>query len=305
MATTPAPAPAPTKRRRTGATRERQSTHEGFLVHKNGKWIKISAALAAALILLYIFVPLPPHHFGSSWLGYTLGTIGALLILWLTALGMRKRAITPGRWSLKAWTSAHVWLGVLLIVIGTLHSGFAFGWNVHTLAWALMMIVIISGIFGVTAYATLPRALSANRYDAEGAITEKQMVEALRSLDRQLHDAAQPLDPECAMLVGRSLEQDPFTGSIINRLTGRYPGDATREAAGELRRLRAHRPRIADDPLDKVDALLTRKEAMLARLRRHLRIKGWLQAWLYVHVPMTFALIAALSAHIVSVFFYW
>jgi hypothetical protein len=37
---------------------------------------------------------------------------------------------------------------------------------------------------------------------------------------------------------------------------------------------------------------------MLARMRRHLRLKGWLQAWLYVHVPMTFALIAALSAHI-------
>ena len=139
----------------------------------------------------------------------------------------------------------------------------------------------------------------------EGAITEKQMIEALRSLDRQLHDAAQPLDPECATLVGRSLEQDPFTGSIINRLTGRYAHDETRKTAAELRRLRAHRPHIADDPLDKVDALLTRKEAMLARMRRHLRLKGWLQAWLYVHVPMTFALIAALSAHIVSVFFYW
>lgn len=307
MATNPAqtPASAPVKRRRTGTTRTRQSTHEGFLTHRGGHWIKLSAALATALILLYIFVPLPPQHFGSSWLGYTLGTVGALLILWLTALGMRKRAITPGRWSLKAWTSAHVYLGLLLIVVGTLHSGFAFGWNVHTLAWALMMIVIVSGIFGVTAYATLPRALSANRYDAEGAITEKQMIEALRSIDRQLHDAAQPLDPECAGLVGRSLEQDPFTGSIVNRLTGRYPNDATRHAAAKLRGLRAHRPRLADDPLDKVDALLTRKEAMLARMRRHLRLKGWLQAWLYVHVPMTFALIAALSAHIVSVFFYW
>jgi hypothetical protein len=307
MAATPTQAPATTltPRRRTGATRERPVTHEGFLVHRNAKWIKLSAGLAAALILLYIFVPLPPQHFGSTWLGYFLGTTGALLILWLTALGMRKRAITPGRWSLKGWTSAHVWLGVLLIVIGTLHSGFAFGWNVHTLAWVLMMIVIVSGIFGVAAYATLPRALSANRYDAEGAITEKQMVEALRSLVRQLHDAAQPLDPQCAGIVGRSLEQDPFTGSVVDRLSGHYPNDETRHAAAELRRLRAHRPRLADDPLDKVDALLTRKEAMLARMRRHLRLKGWLQVWLYVHVPMTVALIAALCAHIVSVFFYW
>jgi hypothetical protein len=87
-------------------------------------------------------------------------------------------------------------------------------------------------------------------------------------------------------------------------VTGRYARDATR-AAAELRRMRAYRARTADDPLDKVDALLTRKEAMLGRLRKHLRLKTWLQAWLYVHVPVTFALLAALSAHIVSVFFYW
>lgn len=292
-------------RKRTGATRERTSTHEGFLTHRNLFWGKLSAALAIVLIGLYIFLPLPGTHFGSSWLGYTLGTIGALLILWLTMLGMRKRAITPGRWSLKGWTSAHVYLGLCLTVIGTLHSGFHLGWNVHTLAWALMLIVIGSGIFGIWVYATLPRSLSANRYDAEGAITEKQMIEALRSLDRQIHDAAQPLDPESAALVGRSLDEDPFEGSFWNRITGSYPKCATRSTAAELRRMRAYKPRIANDPLDKVDALLTRKEAMLGRMRRHLKLKSWLQAWLYIHVPVTFALIAALSAHIVSVFFYW
>ena len=53
------------------------------------------------------------------------------------------------------------------------------------------------------------------------------------------------------------------------------------------------------------NALLERKEAVLARVRRHLRIKALLEVWLYVHVPVTFALIAALSAHIFSVFFYW
>ena len=49
-----------------------------------------------------------PRPNGGTALGYTLGTIGALLILWLTMLGLRKRAMTRGRWSLKAWTSAHV-----------------------------------------------------------------------------------------------------------------------------------------------------------------------------------------------------
>lgn len=297
-----APSPA-TPRRRPG--RVRQSGHEGFLVYAAGRWWKISTALAIGLILLYIFVPLPRDHFGSSWLGYTLGTVGALLILWLTLLGVRKRAITPGRWSLKAWTSAHVWLGLCLIVIGTLHTGFDLRWNVHTLAWALMMIVIVSGMVGIALYAAVPAALSANRFDAEGAITEKQMIESLRSLDRQLHDAAQPLDRESAALVEASLDEDPFAGNVWNRLTGKYPRCATRAATMKLREMRAFRPRVADDPIDKVDTLLTRKQGMLDRLRRHLKLKSWLQAWLYVHVPVTFALIAALSAHIVSVFFYW
>ncbi|HEX7875700.1 MAG TPA: hypothetical protein VF489_03845, partial [Sphingobium sp.] len=59
------------------------------------------------------------------------------------------------------------------------------------------------------------------------------------------------------------------------------------------------------EPLEKIDALLERKQAMLARLRRHLKLKALLEIWLTVHVPATFALIAALTAHIVSVFFYW
>lgn len=291
--------------RKTGASRERRSTHEGFLTHRRMLWAKLSGGLALVLTLLYIFVPLPGSHFGSSWLGYALGTLGALLILWLTLLGMRKRASTPGRWSLKGWTSAHVYLGLCVTVIGTLHSGFHFGWNVHTLAWALMLLVVGSGVFGIWVYATLPRALSANRYDEEGAITEKQMIEALRSLDRQIHDAAQPLDAQAATLVGQSLDQDPFAGNFRNRVTGHYPDCATRGAINELRALRAARQRTKDDLLGKIDALLTRKESLLERLRQHLKLKSWLQAWLYVHVPVTFALIAALSAHVVSVFFYW
>jgi len=43
----------------------------------------------------------------------------------------------------------------------------------------------------------------------------------------------------------------------------------------------------------------------LSNIRRHLQLKAQLEIWLYFHVPVTFALIAALTAHVVSVFFYW
>ncbi len=130
---------------------------------------------------LYLSDPAPNASGGTAF-GYVSGTISAGLMIWLTLLGVRKRAMTRGRWSLKSWTSAHVWLGLSLIIVVTLHSAFDFGWNLHTLAYALMMVVILSGLFGVTVYATIPARLSANR----GETTEAQMLESLRSIDRQL-----------------------------------------------------------------------------------------------------------------------
>ena len=164
-------------------------THEGFLQHNNYQWLKIGSVISVVALLGYALIDVQPRANGGSWYGYTLGTIGVLLILWLTALGFRKRKMSRGHWSLKAWTSAHIYLGLTLIFIGTLHTGFQFGWNVHTLAYTLMMFVIVSGIFGISAYTVLPRAMSANRDE----MTEQQMLASLRSMDRQLHDAAQPL----------------------------------------------------------------------------------------------------------------
>ena len=285
----------------TKTGRDRTSSHDGFLQHNGYRWLKIGSAISLISLLVYLLIDVQPRHNGGSWYGYTLGTIGAGLILWLTMLGVRKRAMTAGRWSLKSWTSAHVYLGLTLIVIGTLHTGFQLGWNVHTLAYLLMMIVILSGICGIYFYATLPQKLSANREE----MTETQMLDALRSLDRQLHDAAQPLMPEQAAIIQESLEQDPFGGGFMRRLSGNYANCATKDAQNALREARTYSAKTANDPLDKVEALLDRKEATLAKVRRHLRIKAMLQVWLYIHIPFTFALIASLSAHIFSVFFYW
>lgn len=290
--------------RRKGAAqgeRERENLHVGFLAHDGFWWLKVAAIICTVAIVSYLMIDVTPRHNGGSWYGYTLGTIGALLILWLTMLGIRKRAMTRGAWSLKAWTSAHVYLGLSLVVIGTLHSGFQLGWNVHTLAWALMMLVIASGIWGITAYGTLPSALSNNRDER----TQAQMLDDIRSLDSQLHDAAQTLSPADAAIVRTSLDQDPFAGNLWSRLTGRYASCATASALEQVRRHTGHKPDVGDDPMERVDALLSRKVAALGRLRRHLKLKALLEVWLYVHVPMTFALIAALSAHIISVFFYW
>jgi hypothetical protein len=277
--------------------RRRDSDHVSFLKHRGFRWLWIALALCAATIAGYLLIDQEPRPNGGSWYGYTLGTIGLLLILWLSLLGVRKRRINPGAWSLKAWTSAHVYLGLSLIVVGTLHTGFQIGWNVHTLAYVLMLLVIITGIYGVVVYATLPASLSANRKE----MTRAQMLDALTAIDRQLESAAQPLGRAEADLVIAALEQDTFAGEPLSRLTGSYPFCATARALNGLDRVSTADPAAAE----RVRGLLERRREQLAQIRGALRIRALLEIWLFVHIPLTIALIAALTAHVISVFYYW
>ncbi len=286
---------------RTIPRTELGASHQGFLRHRNFLWLKVALALSLLALAGYALIDAQPRPNGGSAYGYALGTISVLLILWLTLLGLRKRAMTRGRWSLKAWTSAHVYLGLSLIVVATLHSGFQFGWNVHTLAYALMIMVILSGIYGIVAYVRLPPQLGASRSD----MTRPQMIDAVVKLDRQLGIAAQPLGHEEARIVQLSLDDDAFRGGLRRRLSGRHPRCPTTRALAEVRRRLTVATGEQARALEGLAALLGIEAAALARLRGPLRLKALLEVWRYVHIPVTFALLAALAAHIVSVFFYW
>ena len=277
------------------------ASHEGFLRHKDFRWLKIATGLSVLALLGYAMTDEKPHPSGGSATGYVLGTIGAVLILWLTMLGVRKRAMTRGRWSLKGWTSAHVYLGLSLAVIATLHSGLQFGWNVHTHAYALTIAVIVSGVYGTIAYVLLPSRLS----DSHAAMTKSQMVDAVVKLDRQLQSAAQPLAQGEATIVRRALAEDPFQSGLGRRLWGHHRRSPTARALAAMRRRRGGATDSDAAAIEAVVQLLDRNCAALARIRRHLRIRALLEVWLYIHVPLAFALIAALTAHVISVFFYW
>jgi hypothetical protein len=280
--------------------------HESFLRHAHYRWLKVavlvSLVVIAGFVATLMFANFRLRHTGSSWFGYTTGTMGAVLIVWLALLGVRKRAMTDNAWSLKAWVSAHVYLGLSLIVIATLHSGLQFGWNIHTLAYALMMLVILSGVFGITVYALIPQKLSDNRAET----TQKQMLEKIAALDGRLLDVARPLDRDQAEIVVRAVRKTRIGGNFWQRLTNSHGGCPTAHA---LRVLTAARARMSDGPqakaLDQVLSLLEEKNTTLAKARRYIRLRSLLEVWLFIHIPTTLALIAALTAHILSVFFFW
>jgi hypothetical protein len=163
-----------------------------------------------------------------------------------------------------------------------------------------MMLVILSGVYGVSAYATLPMGLSQNREEQ----TQPEMVEGLRAIDRQLLDAAQPLPAQEAEWVQAAMAQDPFGGGLRQRLSGRADNCATLRTLALLDA--APMPQgAAAAAIPRVRSLLSRRRSLLAQMRRQMQLRALLEVWLYIHIPLTVALLAALTAHIVSVFYYW
>ena len=95
-----------------------------ILAYRGSRYLWVALAVSVTAIIAYAWhAPAVPPN-GGTWLGYSLGTLGAVLILWLMSFGIRKRAYTSSAGTVQGWLSAHVYLGLSLLVVATLHAGF-------------------------------------------------------------------------------------------------------------------------------------------------------------------------------------
>jgi hypothetical protein len=293
-------------------TRRRSAVHESFLKHGGFRYLKLALLLTAVCLGIYAGSSASPVRNGGSAAGYFLGILATVLVVWLAFLGIRKRAITGGRWSLKAWTSAHVYLGVAVLAISLLHSGFQFGLNLHTLTIVLLGLTVLSGVIGAVAYSVIPRRMSDNR----GQLSGEQMIEAVQAVDAPLRQAARRLSEADALLVSSAIEDTEIVRGVFGRILAPDRNCPTARALAMMRRqsVRAGpmdgiEDKDEDDSeravRERVTLLLERRSAMLGRARRHARYRALLEVWLYAHTPLTFGLLGALVGHVVSVFYMW
>ena len=276
--------------------------HESILIYRHFRYLKLALAMLVLSIVAYaVHQPLGDVPNGGTWLGYTLGTIGALLIVWLAWLGIRKRRYGVGRMPLEDWVSAHVYLGSGLLLVATLHTGFQFGWNVHTLAFVLMCLVIFSGMFGVFAYLHYPRLMTENRRGA----TLERMIAEIAQIDHDMRELALPLGDQLNRVVLQSTEATRISNTLWEQLSGRVRSCANAAAIHEVERLHATDAASETSAVGNLLTLMHRKAALLERARADMHHKALLEIWRSLHIPFTFGLLAALLAHIISVFFYW
>lgn len=293
--------------------------YQSILNFKGARYLWVALALSGISIIAYQWHQPIGVPNGGTWLGYTLGTIGAVLIVWLLLLGVRKRSYKSNMGTVQGWTSAHVYLGSALLLIGTLHGGFQFGWNVHTLAYSLMVVVILSGFFGIFVYVKYPSLMTSNR----SGDTLDSLLEKIKKIDdRSVRIAT---TPNLSHLVQSAVDNCLIGGSWWHQLSGQGTSTLSVPFAFDPDAQEKHQSN--KDQALVIDVLANRlsqlsggeeagavqnllanfaaKQTLLRRIRRDIQIRAILKIWLYFHVPMSFGLLAALITHIIVVFVYW
>ena len=278
----------------------KHNAHESFLIYRSLKFMWLAIALVLACILLYILHNPLGEPSGGSWLGYTLGCISAALVIWLAWFGVRKRQYALGTTRLKVWLSAHIYFGLALVVIATLHSGFQIGWNIHSAAYVLMLLTVLSGIFGVYIYARYPTLMTKNR----AGLSLEEMMAQISELDQELLQEGRELPEEVNTALLKAARETKIGGNIFEKLSPKKIFCPTREARNLIETKYADMS-LSDQRITKVIALLAKKTKLLRRARRDIQIKVILQIWLYFHIPLAVGLLGALFSHVLAVFFYW
>lgn len=293
--------------------------HVSILAFRRRRYLWVAIILSVASIAAFLLDdPQEPAN-GGTRLGYILGTLGTLMIVWLTWLGVRKRRYSSTAGSVQGWLSAHVYLGLVLPLIVLLHAGFQLGVNVHSLAFFLMLLVVLSGMYGVFIYLKYPERISTNR----GGATRPELFDQLQDIDSRSGRVAAELPAAFAELVQSGSSRTQLGSSIWSRLRGednssitlpdqgQGQGNAVSNAGQEaaLDWLADEQSRATDADvtarISELSALLRNKRKLLRQIREDLRLQASMELWLYFHVPLSIGLLVALLVHIVTVFFYW
>ena len=180
-----------------------------------------------------------------------------------------------------------------------------------------------SGIFGIYVYLGFPRQLAANSSGQARAALFAELFE----LDRKGRELARACDPAVNIAVKSSIERTMIGGGAFATSCSARTVHASCAPSRELVAaggagspttpisrpssttwlVVCRRPskRVEAANLQALTVLLCRRQAVLRRIRRDIGLHAWLRLWLYVHVPLTIALLAALVIHIVTTFMYW
>jgi hypothetical protein len=271
------------------------------------KWLGASVGLAVVAGIAY--VPYTRWSLngpsGGSWSGLAYGVAGTGLLVYAALLGARKKVPTWRVGRAQTWLKGHIWLGLLSAVLILLHGRFALGGALTTVMMLLLGTIVASGIFGVVLQQILPRTMTSQA-------PLETIFEQIDHVSTQLRAEADHLMAIACGEEARERKHAPepaIEGSDrlkelyhrdVRPLLGKEPAQrrawvSAKQRAALFTQWRTLLPAAAHDIVGELEALCEEHRQLEVQRRLH----HWLHGWLFVHVPLSMALLVLTLAHAV------
>ena len=275
--------------------------------------------VAVAVYIPYAMRDVPPG--GGSPLGLIYGIVGFAFMAFVTLLALRKKFPIWRIGRTQTWMRGHLWIGALSLPLILLHSGFLFGYGLTSILMWLFVAVYASGVFGAWLQHTTPRRLLRDVpmetiYDQIGHVRRQLLDEA----DSVVAGACGKLEVEVAVPVAAASAGANALATVMRAGSGsaddtaplrdfylremrpfveapsrRHPLADDTAAAAAFARLRPLLPATLEAPIADLQSICEEERQLLRQERLH----GLLHAWLIVHVPLAYAVMALAVVHIV------
>jgi hypothetical protein len=261
---------------------------------------RINVVTAAVLVTLIVALDrllaasLLPAAFLSGW------TLLAIVVL-LAAYNVRKRLTFLPAGASSLWLQVHVYAGLVSIAVFAAHV--RYGLPRGGLEWTLFLLyagVAGSGVAGLVVTRTFPPRLNTRG--------ENVIFERIPRLRRRLREEAESIVLASVETGNVTTISDLYRARLLDFFAG--PRHLWHHAVGSarprhdlLRELGAlHRYLSTDDAksLERLTNLVELKDDLDYRHARFTVLRGWL----FVHIPLTYALLIVMLVHVVVVHAY-
>ena len=259
------------------------------------------ALLSTVLVVAAAFTIARQGHWQATrpHLFYLTGWVLFVLILCLTAYNVRKKFASWSRISSRRWFQAHVYLGLFTVVMFLVHIQWRWPTGRFEILLALLFgIVAVSGVAGWWLSRTLPQRLT-----TVGGEVPYERIPVIR---RALREEAERVVLGVVPAAKATTLADFYSGRLAGFFAG--PANFSRHLVNSRRPLNtllsqiSEVKRFANDEerksADTLAGLVRQKDA----LDFHRAIQLTLKGWLFVHIPLTYALLVLIGAHLLLVY---
>ena len=291
--------------------------HRGWLV------FTIVATLVGAVSYRMYVAASPYVASGGSWPGLAYGILGTIAMVLAGLLAGRKKVRTWRLGPARFWMQMHIWLGILAVPLILFHAGFRLGGALTTTLMVLFAVVTLSGLFGLALQQYLPTIMT-ERVPLETIVGQMDHVrEGLATDAYELVASIAGVIPEAAEEQARlaaeqaALQTRPGNWKAVARkppATEPVPEAAllkdaylreirpyllrdarTRTNPPDIRTLVVRTPEEWRPKLERLAAICEESYQLAVQRRLHDVLHGWL----FVHAPLSFALVVLAAFHIV------